>query len=215
MAAALALQILSGCESVATVPANARLAGDWRLDKAAGDDPDAIIAKAVADAEAKLRHRLARSGYGPEPGPPPGPHDASADASDYSFDTPGDRYGGPGLVGPDFRGLKSRLREELTPPRQMKLTAGGEEVSIGEDGLPPRDYRIGERLSRMDDYGTATIIPSWDRDAFVLKLSYSSPRASRTDTYLVDAASERLTLTRQLIDPIVGKILVRSVYQRN
>jgi hypothetical protein len=214
-AAALTLQILTGCESVTTVPTNAHLAGDWRLDKSASDDPDAAIAKAVGDAETKLRHRLAKYGYGPEPGAQSGNHDTSADAADYSFDTPGDRYGGPGLVGPDFRGLKVRLREELIAPRRLQLITGGDEISVGEEGLPPREYRIGERLSRMDEYGTATIRPSWDHDAFVLKLNYSSPRATRSDTYSVDAAGGKLTLTRQLIDPTVGKILVRSVYLRN
>ena len=219
LAAALILQGLIGCESVTTAPATTHLAGNWQLDKSAGDDPEAIIAKAVGDAESKLRHRLARYGYGPEPGSQAGSqsgnHDSSADSSDYSLDTPGDRFGGPGLLGPDFRGLKLRLREQLLPSRTMQLSISGAEVSIGEDGLPPRVYRVGERLSRLNDYGTATITASWDHDAFVLKWNYSSPRASRTDTYATDTAGGRLTLTRQFTDPTVGKILVRSVYERS
>jgi hypothetical protein len=204
----------SACETTSTAPPDSHLNGNWRLDRSASDDPDATIAKAMNAAEAKLRHRLARYGYGPDqaPGQSAGP-DNSPDAPDYSFDTPGDRYGGPGLVGPDFRGLRARLRQALIPPRALHLDVQDDIVAIGADQLPPRAYRLGEKLSRFDEYGTAIITPTFSREQFVLKSNYTS-HALRIDTYEVNPANVMLTLTEQFTDPIVGRIVLRSVYRR-
>ena len=201
---------LSACETTSTAPPDSHLSGDWQLDRSASDDPDASIAKAMNAAESKLRHRLAKYGYGPDQGTGP---DNSADAPDYSFDTPGDRYGGPGLVGPDFRGLRARLRQALIPPRALHLDIQDDIVAIGADQLPPRAYRLGEKLSRFDEYGTAIITPTFSREQFVLKSNYTS-HALRIDTYEVNPANGLLTLTEQFTDPIVGRIVLHSVYRR-
>jgi hypothetical protein len=206
---------LSACETTSTAPPDSRLSGDWQLDRAASDDPDATIAKVLNQAESKLRRRLAKYGYGPDqtlPGQGAAP-DSAPDAPDYSFDTPGDRYGGPGLVGPDFRGLRARLRQALMPPSALSLDIQDDVVAIGADKLPPRDYRLGEQLSRFDEYGTAIITPNFAHEQFVLKSRYTS-HAQRIDTYLVDPASGALTLTQQLTDPTVGRIVLHSIYRR-
>jgi len=205
---------MAGCETTATAPADTHLAGTWELDKAASDDPDAKIAKAMGAAQARLRKALARYGYGAENADrerPPA--DGGADAPDYTYDTPGDRFGGPGRVGPDFRGLKTRLHQTLSPPPELKLGVEGDLVSVTDVPLPPRDYRLNERLSRIDEYGTANITASWVREEFVLKSNYSS-HASRSDTYQVDPVTGQLILTQLLIDPTVGRITIRSVYRR-
>lgn len=213
LGAALIAGAFSACATVTTAPPDTHVMGSWRLDKSASDDPDATIAKAMRTAEAKLRHRLAKYGYGPD-------RDATADRDtppdgpDYSFDTPGDRYGGPGFIGPDFRGLRARLQEALDPPALLVLAADSDLVTITENELPPRDYRVGEDLSRIDEYGTARISATWSHDAFVMKSNYSSPRATRIDTYEVNSATGALTLTQQFNDPIVGKILLHSIYRR-
>jgi hypothetical protein len=210
--------LLAGCETTGSVPADTRLAGDWSLDHAASDDPDAAIAKVINASETKLRRRLAKYGYGPDqgsapPDQPPGT-DNSADAPDYSFDTPGDRYGGLGLVGPDFRGLRVRLRHALVPPDALHLQVDDDEVDIGADQLPPRAYHVGEKLSRFDEYGTAIITPGFSREQFVLKSKYTS-HAERIDTYEVTPATGALTLTEQFTDPTVGRIILHSVYRRS
>src|SRR6202162_620526 len=148
LCAALMAGGLSACEPTSTAPPDSHLSGDWQLDRSASDDPDASIAKAMNAAESKLRHRLAKYGYGPDQGTGP---DYSADAPDYSFDPPGDRYGGPGLVGPDFRGLRARLRQALIPPRALHLDIQDDIVAIGADQLPPRAYRLGEETLRLDE----------------------------------------------------------------
>jgi hypothetical protein len=102
-----------------------------------------------------------------------------------------------------------------TSSDQLVLAADADLVTITEDQLPPRDYHVGERLSRIDEYGTARISATWSHDAFVMKSSYSSPHATRIDTYEVNPSTGALTLTQRFDDPIVGKILLHSVYRRS
>jgi hypothetical protein len=215
LGAALIAGAFSACETVTTVPPATHVVGSWRLDKSASDDPDVTIEKAMHTAESKLHRRLAKYGYGPDRTDTTPDHDTGPDGPDYSFDTPGDRYGGPGFIGPDFRGLRARLDEALDPPDQLVLEADSDVVTITEDQLPPRDYHVGETLSRIDEYGTARISATWSHDAFVMKSSYSSPRAKRIDTYEVIPATGALVLTQEFDDPIVGKILVHSTYRRS
>jgi hypothetical protein len=213
LAAALIAGAVSACETVTTAPPDTHVVGRWHLDKSASDDPDATIAKAMYTAESKLHHRLAKYGYGPDR-EAVADRDTPPDGPDYSFDTPGDRYGGPGFIGPDFRGLQARLQEALDPPDLLVFAADSDLVTITEDELPPRDYRVGETLSRIDEYGTARISANWNRAAFVMKSNYSSPRAKRVDTYEVNPATGALTLTQEFNDPIVGKMLLHSIYRR-
>jgi len=219
LAAVCALLGVAGCETTATIPAGTQLAGSWQLDKTASDDAEAKVAQAMNTAQSRLRKQLARAGYGPEPGSqgsagsaPPGEN--PADVPDYSFDTPGDRFGGPGRVGPDFRGLRVRLRQALIPPARLRLEVEGDLVTIKADELPPRDYRLGEKETRFDEYGTAVITASWTHDEFTLHSAYTS-HASRSDTYHVEPGSSALTLTQQFVDPTVGRIVVKSVYRRS
>jgi hypothetical protein len=210
---ALLTSSLLACATVTTAPTGTQLAGSWRIDRAASDDAEAKVASVMNQAESRMHKALARYGYGPEPGEGHDP-DTAPDAPDYSFDTPGDRYGGPGRVGPDFRGLRLRLRQALTPASQLQLTVQGDLVTITSDQLPPRDYHLGERISRFDEYGTSVITASWSKNEFVLRSHYTS-HASHSSTYSVDPGTGALNLTQQLIDPTVGKIMLHSVYRRN
>jgi len=214
LAVALIAGALSACETVTTAPPGTHIVGSWRLDKSASDDPSATIAKAMHTAESKLHHRLARYGYGPDRDAV-ADRDTPPDGPDYSFDTPGDRYGGPGFIGPDFRGLRVRLQQALDPPALLVLETDSDLVTITEDQLPPRDYRLGEDLSRIDEYGTARITAAWSHDAFVMKSNYSSPRARRIDTYEVNPATGALSLTQEFNDPTVGRIVLHSIYRRS
>lgn len=201
------------CQTVTTAPTNTHLSGSWNLDKSASDNPEAKIAAVMSEAQAKLRRRLAR--YGGDEGDKSAPADTSPDAPDYTYDIPEDpsRYGSPGRVGPDFRGLRVRLRQALTPPNSLQLDIAGDLVTISSDQLPPREYRLGERLSRIEEYGTAVITASWSHDIFELNSRYTS-HASHSETYQVDPATGALDVTQELLDPTVGKILLHTVYRR-
>ena len=208
---------LTGCRTVTTAPADTRLAGQWSLDKAASDDASAKVVAAINTAQQRLRRRNAeRYGMGSDsPSSQSGNNGASgAEGPDESFDTPGDRYGNPGMLGPDFRTLRARLQQALLTPASLHLEVQGELVRITSDQLPPREYRLGERISRFDEYGTSVINATWSHGAFALRSSYTS-HASHTERYEVDASTGVLTVTQQISDPTVGKIAIRSVYRRN
>ena len=216
LAATAAFIALTGCASRTTAPADTRLAGQWHLDKAASDNVNTKIAAAITTAQTRLRQRLSRYGMGN--GYPPQSGDngtgGAAEGPDESFDTPGDRYGGPGLLGPDFRGLRARLQQALLAPTVLQLEVDADLVRLTSDQMPPREYRLGERISRFDEYGTSVINTAWSHGAFVLRSNYTS-HASRTERYEVDPSSGLLTLTQQISDPTVGKITVRSIYRRS
>jgi hypothetical protein len=218
MLATAVICALTGCRSVTTAPTDTRLAGQWSLDKAASDDASAKVAAIINTAQQRLRLRNAdRYGMGSDSPPsPPGNNGASGaeGGPDESFDTPGDRYGGPGMLGPDFRTLRARLQQALLAPASLHLEVQGELVRVTSDQLPAREYRLGERISRFDEYGTSVIDATWSHGAFVLRSSYTS-HASRTERYEVDASTGVLTVTQQISDPTVGKIAVRSVYRRS
>ncbi|HEY6451542.1 MAG TPA: hypothetical protein VIX87_02975 [Steroidobacteraceae bacterium] len=240
--AVLLVGLATGCQTVTTAPTDTHLAGTWNLNKAVSDDPDARIAAALHTAETKLRARMTRAGYGPDNagGRGGGGHGSEggssgggggsggiggggsgdsggdsggADNPDYSFDIPEGINGSPGRIGPDFRGLRQRLREELAVPTTLTLDVQGDLVAITDDALPSRDYLLGERVSRIDDYGTAIVTAGWDHESFELAEKYTS-HASHSKTYAVDPGTGLLTLTQQLNDPTVGRILVHSVYRR-
>jgi hypothetical protein len=208
---------LTGCRTVTTAPADTRLAGQWRLDKAASDDTNAKVAAVINTAQQRLRQRNAeRYGMGlGNPSTQAGNNGASgAEGPDESYDAPGDRYGNPGMLGPDFRTLRARLQQALLAPASLHLEVQEDLVRITSDQLPPREYRLGERISRFDEYGTSVINTTWSHGAFALRSSYTS-HASRTERYEVDSSRDVLTVTQQISDPTVGKITVRSVYRRS
>jgi hypothetical protein len=200
---------LAGCRTATTAPPSAHLSGNWSRDAAASDDVDAKVAAAIAKSQSLLRRRNNRMGYGSGDGNAP----EVAEPPDESFDTPGDRYGGPGQLGPDYRGLRTRLLQSLRPPTQLIIEVNDDLVRISADRLPPRDYQLGERISRFDEYGTSIINARWSHAAFVLRSSYTS-HASRTVRYEVDPVTGLLTVTDLIFDPTLGRLELRSVYRR-
>jgi len=136
-------------------------------------------------AEAKLHHRLARYGYGPTATPRPTVIPTTRWTGLQL------RYAGRSLCGPGFigriRGLRVRLQQALDPPALLVLEADSDLVTITEDQLPPRDYRLGEDLSAS----MSTDCPhsaTWSHDAFVMNPTTAVP-ARRTDTYEVNPAT--------------------------
>jgi hypothetical protein len=57
LAGTLAMSLLVSCATVSTVPSNSRLTGHWLFDPAASDDAGVRVAKALADAQKRMRAR--------------------------------------------------------------------------------------------------------------------------------------------------------------
>jgi hypothetical protein len=221
LAAVFVLMTATACATTSNAPAEAQLTGPWQLDTAASDVPDAKIAAAVALAESKLRKRLASAGYGqyaPDSsgggnggGGGSGGHRGRGNSGGAELN--GDEFTATGYIAPDFIELRRHLNEVLSTPRVLTIDAQPDFVRLAGDNMPPRDYPPGDTFTRIDEYGTARIDTKWSGNAFVLRARYST-HATVTATYDTDGHGRTLTVTRNVTDPVAGKISVRSIYRK-
>ncbi len=228
VAAALCSALLAACATTQAPPDSGGLDGQWRLNAAASDNVALMVSQAVSKAEAKLRKRRggsARRGSGSANpgGSAPGAGstgagnsggtDSGADSgADEDLDTATDALGDTTLIGPDFQELRDHLTDTLGTSTRLSVAVKPGDVEVQGDDLPPRDYQPGERITRYDEYGTATLTSRWDGSAFELRERYTSG-ARLVERYDLDTTGT-LVYTRILQDPTVGKLTVKSVYNR-
>jgi hypothetical protein len=219
LAGAFVLSIVSGCTTTSAPPANVHLSGQWHLDQAASDDPDAKVAAAVNQAESKLRKRLASAGYGEygTDAPAPGSGGRRSRGSNGSGSSGGaalngDEFSQTGFIAPDFADLHRRLRQVLDAPQLLTIDVQPDFVRLTGDDVPAREYPADDEFTRIDEYGTARIDTKWSGTTFELRARYS--HASVTELYAADVQGSTLTVTRKLSDPDAGKISVHSVYRK-
>jgi hypothetical protein len=195
------LAALASCAST-PAPGNAQIQGPWRLDSATSDDVPARIASAIRTAQ-RRRQRQRRPGE--EGG-------AGLEGADDSGNDSGNLGVGNGRIGPDFQELRERLQQTLDSPRTLTFKVQSDDVEVGRDDLPARDYQPGDTITRFEEYGTAQLKTAWKDQAFVITERYTSG-ARLEERYALDLHGA-LVYTRSLRDPTVGRIDIRSVYRR-
>jgi hypothetical protein len=222
--AVLLLGLGAACTTTSTAPVDAHLSGHWVLDKLASDDPDVKISAAISSADSKLRRRLASAGYdqyGPDQtgnGGGRGRRDGgsggnpSGGSSGGDAELNGDEFSATGFIGPDFHELRSRLRLVMTAPQSLVIDTQPDSVRLAPDNLPARDYSAGDEFVRMDEYGTARIDTKWSGATFILRARYAN-HATVTERYKADLPAGTLAVVRDVTDPVVGKLEVRSTYR--
>jgi hypothetical protein len=196
------------------------------LDPAASDDVGAKVSAAVADAEAKLRHRLVNAGfaqYGAGPGPgghaprdgssSSGGSSGSSGGSGQPAELNGDEFSTTGYIGPDFAEMRRHLTQVLDAPKQLSIDVQPDLARIGVDNGPTLDYPFGDTFTRIDEYGTARIDSNWSGATLVVRARYSS-HATLAEHYAGDSRTGTLTMMRELTDPAVGKLTVHAIYRR-
>ena len=198
--------LLAACASAPPPSAGTDISGAWKLDVKASDDVNTRIDQAIATAEEKRRrlHRPDMNGQVPDNrgvGAGPGPLSGTAEAP---F-TP--------RLGPNFKEMRAQLRDVLAVPTTLNIDAVPDLVRIQADGTSPREYRPGSTFTRFDEYGTARITPNWSGTNFQLTSHYLV-HGSRSDQYHVDKTADTLTVTFELADPDLGKLVLRSLYRR-
>ncbi|HEY7930070.1 MAG TPA: hypothetical protein VID71_08665 [Steroidobacteraceae bacterium] len=183
-------------------PANAQLQGQWRVDSAASDNAAARIASAIRTAQKQRarHHRDDVAGGGP------------GNAAGSGEDEAANNFDLGARIGPDFQQLRERLLQTLASPNTLTFKVQPDDVQIGRDGLPGRDYQPGDTITRFEEYGTAQLKSNWKEQAFVLTERYTSG-ARLEERYALDAHGA-LVYTRSLRDPTLGRIEIRSVYRR-
>jgi len=218
LAGAFLLSVVSACMTTSAPPADVHLSGQWHLDKAASDDCDAKIAAAVNQAESKLRKRLAGAGYGqyatdtPTGGSGGRRSRGGNSPSSAGAELNGDEFSQTGFIAPDFADLDRRLRQILDAPLLLTIDVQPDFVRLTGDDVPAREYPSDDEFTRIDEYGTARIDTKWSGTTFELRARYS--HASVTELYAADVHGSTLTVTRNLSDPVAGKISVHSVYRK-
>jgi len=199
---AAAALVLFACAST-KAPTDIDLGGQWQLDAASSDNVDARVSQAVDRAEARQRQRMRTMAAQNRARGLSSGDEMPQSGSEPVVSVP--------FIGTDFKQLHQHLLQILGAPSSLRLDVQDQTVTIQSDRLPARDYQPGEPLVRFDEYGNATVSASWSGPAFVLHEHYMS-HATLTERYEVDAKSGTLTYTRQLKDPSVGTIELKSIY---
>jgi hypothetical protein len=216
-----ALAAVAACVA-ARAPADSELAGNWQLDPTVSDNVETQVTQAVNKAEEKERQRRRRlvGGAGEaDGGGSRSRRGGSGPAGSGAGNDTGSETNEPPQVvaipflGPDFGQLRTHLLQILGAPPILSLSVGEVSVTIQSDHLPARDYQPGESFVRVDEYGNANVSSGWSGQAFVVRERYTS-RAALTERYEFDPKAGTLIYTRELKDPAVGSIELKSVYHR-
>ena len=190
------LPFVAGIASGASSPADARLAGHWRLDADASNNFDAELQRYLT-ARQQLQQRefeRMRRRYPPlQAGAIPGLQDE--------------------LPPEPLETQRDRLVDSLRPPRQLGIALQGDEVRLTADDLPPSALPLNDKMIRVDGSGSAEIRLRAAASGFTLSYRYLS-KARRSQQFTLDPRSDtlRVTLNWQERDNI--KLTVSSLYRR-
>jgi hypothetical protein len=190
------LSLVAGIASGANSPADARLAGRWRLDAGASSNFDAELQRYLT-ARQQLQQRefeRMRRRYPPlEAGAIPGLQDE--------------------LPPEPMETQRDRLVDSLRPPRQLGIALQGDEVRLTADDLPPSALPLNDRMIRVDGSGSAEIRLRAAASGLTLSYRYLG-KARRSQQFTLDSKGDtlRVTLTWQERDNL--KLTVSSVYRR-
>jgi hypothetical protein len=200
---AASLAVLSACGGprlAADSPPAAELRGTWRLDPAASDDAEAIIAAALP----KPRRTT------PPRQPPP---DAPPRADGSAAPPP---RGTAVREEPEFGAGSARTfaRAFAAPATMLRIGGSPREIEIDQDGrrrrLAPGDETP---FSVTDRFGTRRVSSGWERDEFVI-VSRNSSGFEVVERFRRGTAPDTLTTAVTLKARGLDSIRVRSLYRR-
>lgn len=168
------------------------MAGDWRVDAASSDDFDRKLMPLLRQARLHDQPRVA-------PADQPG---ATAGAIEPL-----------GMPIEDPEKLRSRLGDDLRPAAQLRiaLTDGG--VEITRDSDPAREFLPGQKVSRIDASGAASVESGWDQRAFVIRAHYTT-RGTRSWRLEHDTVTDTLRVTFEANNPEFGHLELHTLYRR-
>jgi hypothetical protein len=168
------------------------MAGDWRVDAANSDNFDAKLVPLMRQARLHDQPHVPLAG---EPGASPGAIQPL----------------GMPIEDPEL--LRSRLGDDLRPAAQLRiaLTDGG--VEITRDNDPVREFLPGQKISRIDTSGAASVESGWDQRAFVIRAHYTT-RGTRSWRLEHDTVTDTLRVTFQANNPEFGHVELHTLYRR-
>lgn len=189
-----ALLAATGCQTLSPQPASpeATMAGDWRVDAAGSDDFDRKLIPLLQ--QARL-HDQPRGAPGGQQGPTTGAIEPL----------------GMPIEDPDK--LRSRLGDDLRPAAQLRIALTDAGVEITRDSDPAREFLPGQKVSRIDASGAASVESGWDQRAFVIRAHYTT-RGTRSWRLEHDTATDTLRVTFEANNPEFGHLELHTLYRR-
>ncbi|MET0280388.1 MAG: hypothetical protein ABW278_04590 [Steroidobacteraceae bacterium] len=199
LAALLVTCLLATPVSVmAAAPAGcARLCGQWVLDTAHSDAPEAVLDAALTT----YKEPRARRERGPQGDGPVG--DVIADM---------ERSIGPIFDRPHRDDLRAELLAVVTAPATLEFDQRGTEILIRAAARGERRLSVGNPHARVDAIGTARINSSWKSGALVVTERYDRKR-EYAETYTLQRDGS-LLVTREVERPGLKTLRLRAIYQR-
>jgi hypothetical protein len=200
---AASLAMLSACGGprlAADAPPAVELRGTWRLDPAASDDAEAIIAAALP----KPRRAA----------PPPSSRPDAPPRADGTVALPPRRTAA--REEPEFGagGARTFARAFAAPATTLRIGGSLREIEIEQDGrrrrLAPGDDTP---FSVTDRFGTRRVSAGWERDEFVI-VSRNSSGFEVVERFRRGTAPDTLATTVTLKARGLETIRVRSLYRR-
>lgn len=176
--AVLAALALSGCLGTRLEPESqpgVRLAGIWKLNRAASDDPQKIITALRTEAEKKIRRAMNAAppptvyggeGQGQGQGRRRGGAGSSAEQEDLMPQGPGLGFGGDPLRNSP---TMHALREVLNRGDYLTIRQSPEQVSF-DYGNFSRSYTPGGRSVVSSETGVADQASGWDARQYVINI---------------------------------------------
>jgi hypothetical protein len=175
----------------------ARLCGQWVLDAAHSDAPEAVLDTALATyKEPRARRERGPAGDGPV-------GDVIADM---------ERSIGPIFDRPRRADLRSELLTVVTAPATLEFDRRGAEILIRAPARGERRLSVGTPHARVDAIGTARISSSWKSGALVVRERYDRKRGY-AETYTLQRDGS-LLVTREVERPGLKTLRLRALYQR-
>jgi hypothetical protein len=180
------------------------LCGSWRLDAAASTAVAPVVDTALRSYSAPRARRVPRSQRSLE-----GMPENTADQLDAEME----HSLGPILNRPVRADLRLELMSLLEPPAQLNLESRGPDLVIQGDSQMTRKLSPGTPRTRVNTYGTATILASWKSNRLTISERYD--RKNRYyETYALQAADGSLLVTRSVQRPGLKPLKLQAVYRR-
>lgn len=210
-AAALLIAViaLGGCASqlAATPPAGTSLAGNWKIDPAASDDPQKALAQMRAEA---LKIMSRRASMPPPPANPNSRGGAAARVPDDSMP--------PQLMGPGIDPLRHSPMAHIV----LDFIARGEFLTIRQApgeivldfGTSVRRYRPGAKSVVSAEGGVGDQVSGWKSNAYVIEIKAQSGPAVTESFSLTDDGHGLIDKLHIASDELSAVNLTR-VYRRS
>jgi len=165
----------AGARTAAEAPAGLSLAGTWRLDPQASDDPQKALAKLRAEAQKIINRALEQRGESPPPEPPPG----------------SEAQGRPPRRDPLAHSSAAHIIHEVIERGELLVIRQTPDEIVFDYGTSRRTFTPGARSVVSTEGGVGDQRSGWNNRGYLIVVrAQMGPEV--TDSYQLEAGGKRL-----------------------